>query len=157
MAKEFPHTQVIGIDLIDGPTTTLSIPPNCNFLKGDVNQGLSAHHGQYSFVHARLIGSGLKNFRNSLEDMQKCLKPGGVLLVTDADFDFYGPETETFSPPASEENPNGSWMTRIIAEFARAVGRFGGDLEGTAQAVDEGLWDSPLMDPETYAESLHTT
>lgn len=115
MAKEFPHTQVVGIDLVDCPTSPSRIPANCTFLKADINQGLSSHHEQYDMVHARLIGSGLRNFRASVEDMQKCLKPGGFLLLTDADFDFYGPDTESFYPAASEENPSGSWFTRIIA------------------------------------------
>lgn len=33
MAKEFPHAQVVGIDLIDAPATTSTIPSNCTFLK----------------------------------------------------------------------------------------------------------------------------
>jgi hypothetical protein len=33
MAKEFPHAEVVGIDLIDVPTTSSTIPSNCTFLK----------------------------------------------------------------------------------------------------------------------------
>jgi hypothetical protein len=103
--------------------------------------------------------------------MQKCLIPGGFLLLTDADFDFCtyvkssagiyrlvpqlkplftdGPDTQSYFPVGSDSNPTGSWFARIIAEFERAVSKFGGDLKGTAQALDEGLWDAPMMDPAT--------
>jgi hypothetical protein len=60
-----------------------------------------------------------------------------------------GPDMESYFPVGSEDNPSGSWFTRIIAEFGRAASKFGGDLKGTAQALDEGLWDSPMMDPAT--------
>jgi hypothetical protein len=60
-----------------------------------------------------------------------------------------GPDTESYFPVGSESNPGGSWFARIIAEFGRAASKFGGDLKGTAQALDEGLWDAPMMDPAT--------
>ncbi|CAG8687423.1 17068_t:CDS:2, partial [Acaulospora colombiana] len=126
------------------------IPANCHFKIGDINRGLDEYYDQYDFVHARLIGSGLRSYKASLEDMQKCLKPGGFLLCTDADFDFYVDEPNQYQPVATESNPNGSWLTRIIAEVFRAIGNFGGDLKGTAITIEEGLWDSPLIDPATY-------
>ncbi|PVF99502.1 S-adenosyl-L-methionine-dependent methyltransferase [Serendipita vermifera] len=149
MAKEFPHAQVTGIDLAPCPTDPARIPSNCHFKIGDINRGLEEYHNQYDFVHARLIGSGLRSYKASLEDMQKCLKPGGFLLCTDADFDFYVEEPDQYQPVATESNPNGSWLTRIIAEVFRAIGNFGGDLKGTAIAIENGLWDSPLIDPAT--------
>jgi hypothetical protein len=115
MAKEFPHAQVTGIDLVPCPTDPARIPSNCTFKIGDINRGLEEYHDQYDFVHARLIGSGLRSYKASLVDMQKCLKPGGFLLCTDADFDFYVDEPNRYQPVATESNPDGSWFARIVA------------------------------------------
>lgn len=65
-------------------------------------------------VNARLIGSGLRNFHQAKEDMEKCLKPGGIILIMDADFNFISQDPMVYLIPASDTNPNGSWVARIF-------------------------------------------
>src|SRR4051794_12434541 len=80
MAREFPHCDILGIDLAPVPIPAQGFPPNCRFEMADINQGLSRLHGQYDLVFARAIGLGLKNVRKTLVDMQECAKPGGLVV-----------------------------------------------------------------------------
>lgn len=56
MALEFPHAEVLGIDL--EPRQIREPPPNCKFPRYDINQGLSQYHGAYDLVHCRFAGQG---------------------------------------------------------------------------------------------------
>ena len=35
---------------------------------------------QFDVVHARVIASGLKNFKKCKEEIEMCLKPGGIMV-----------------------------------------------------------------------------
>ena len=35
---------------------------------------------QFDVVHARAIGSGLKDFKKCKEEIEMCLKPGGIMV-----------------------------------------------------------------------------
>jgi len=64
---------------------------------------------------ACIVGSGLKDFLKALSDVEKCLKPGGLVLVLDVDYDMLATTSFTYSrPPASELNPEGAWLVRIL-------------------------------------------
>jgi hypothetical protein len=59
MAREFPHAEVLGLDLGPGPAD--GTPPNCRFLAYDINSGLSQFHGMYDLIHCRFSGWGVWN------------------------------------------------------------------------------------------------
>ncbi|KIM19538.1 hypothetical protein M408DRAFT_334364 [Serendipita vermifera MAFF 305830] len=150
MAKEFPHCQILGIDLAPVPIDRISVPDNCRFELGDIAKGLGHLKGQYDFINARLIGSGLKNFRQTLQDAAECLKPGGIVVWSDADYDMYMEEQRVYMAFATDEDTSGSWFQRIIYEMRRgAVNSGKSDLYGMSEALDAGLWKEPLMDPVT--------
>jgi hypothetical protein len=48
-----------------------------------------------------------------MDEMEKCLVPGGMVVFIDVDHE-YDQDQITTLPAASEENPNGSWWQRII-------------------------------------------
>lgn len=48
-----------------------------------------------------------------MEEMEKCLVPGGMVCFIDVDHE-YDEDQKTTLPAASEENPDGSWWQRII-------------------------------------------
>jgi hypothetical protein len=60
MALEFPHVEVLGIDLRPGPTE--DTPPNCSFRVHDITAGLSQFHGMYDLIHCRFTAWTVWNF-----------------------------------------------------------------------------------------------
>jgi len=169
MAREFPEAQVVGVDLAPVPGEPDSHPPNCRFEVDDINLGLEHFEGQFDIVHIRLVGSGLKDFHKSMSDVEKCLKPGGLVLWVDIDYDLYSQKTFVYKPPVSELHPSGVWLQRPLygrwiariprpfihisranfPEMRRSVELGGIDIHTMEKAVDEGLWDHPMLDPET--------
>jgi hypothetical protein len=92
----------------------MDLPPNCRFEIDDVNNGLAHFRGQFDVVHARLIGSGLKDFRKTMQDVEEYLKPGGIVLWVDADYDVYTEDQSVYMPFATAEDNSGSWFGRIM-------------------------------------------
>jgi hypothetical protein len=57
MALEFPHAEVLGIDL--EPRLLKEPPSNCSFVRHDIDSGLSQYYGMYDLVHCRFAGHGV--------------------------------------------------------------------------------------------------
>jgi SAM-dependent methyltransferase len=138
MAREFPHCDVVGVDLAPVPIKEGLLPQNCHFEIDDINCGLDHFHNQFDLVHARLIGAGIHNFRKTVHDAVQCLKPGGMIVWSEPDYDFYCAEAVAsalrqrenvgeanasgsvdrtgmmWSRIGSETYPNGTWFGRII-------------------------------------------
>ena len=89
-----------------------NLPLNCRFEIDDVNLGLSHFAGRFDLVHARLISTGIKDFRNSIVEMENCLRPGGMIIWVDIDFDMYA-NGFSYRAFATDENPSGSWFQRF--------------------------------------------
>ncbi|PVG04451.1 S-adenosyl-L-methionine-dependent methyltransferase [Serendipita vermifera] len=150
MAERFPHCEVIGIDLAPVPIDADTVPSNCRFEIDDINLGLAHYQDHFDLVHARVISAGFKDFKKAKQDIERCLKPGGMVVWIDGDYHFSGEDPETYVPLASEVNPEGSWMARIIWEMRRCAVKVGrSDLFTMAEELQGGLWRDPLIDPET--------
>lgn len=59
MAHQYPHVQVLGIDLAPVTLDPSHIPPNCRFEVLDVNHGLERFEGQFDVIHCRCVGAGV--------------------------------------------------------------------------------------------------
>lgn len=59
MAKEFPHVEVVGVDLAPSPVDPDNIPANCRFEVADMNLDLSRFHDQFDIIHARCVAAGV--------------------------------------------------------------------------------------------------
>jgi len=72
-------------------------PPNLEFAEGDVYD-LPFPEASFDFVYARLVFMHLTQPRLALENILRVLKPGGRLLIEDADRDcmFFEPSTKRF-------------------------------------------------------------
>lgn len=55
MAHQFPHAQIVGIDIVSD--ILQSDVSNCRFEVGDISKGLSSFYGQFDFVHMRCVTS----------------------------------------------------------------------------------------------------
>ncbi|KAG8791092.1 hypothetical protein FRC16_000605 [Serendipita sp. 398] len=153
MAREFPHAAVTAVDLAPVPIDAASLPSNVQFEIDDVNKGLEHFKDMFDLVHIRLVGSGLQNFAKTMQDVEECLKPGGIALFMDVDYDMYSEDQRVYIPFALEDDDvecERSWFQRIVYEMRRGAMSSGkSDIYGMSKAMDEGLWEHPLMDPET--------
>jgi SAM-dependent methyltransferase len=114
IAKEFPHCEVVGVDLAPVPLEKMDLPPNCRFEIDDVNLGLTHFRGQFDVVHVRLVATGLKDFRKTMQDIEECLKPGGIVLWLEFDYDLCTGDQYVYMPFATAEEDSGSWFGRIL-------------------------------------------
>ncbi|PVF94107.1 S-adenosyl-L-methionine-dependent methyltransferase [Serendipita vermifera] len=155
MARRFPHALVLGVDLAPPPGDTEKFPPNLQFELDDINLGLSHFYDQYDVVHARCVIGGIMNMDETIVEFQKCVKPGGVLIVMDGDHLFESRERMARlkrmpgDPDASSVSEDGSYLRRIIVEACEAGEMTGSCITRSGELIDLGLWNYPLMDPDT--------
>jgi hypothetical protein len=114
MSKKFPHCDVMGIDLAPVPIEPDKIPPNCHFEVDDVTSGLTHLHGQLDFIWVRAISMGIKDARKTFNDVAQCLKPGGLVIWSEADYDFYSGFPIRYKPFFSDQDPSGSCFVRLL-------------------------------------------
>ncbi|MFF3975523.1 methyltransferase domain-containing protein [Streptomyces sp. NPDC001828] len=96
-----PQGYVLATDLDTGWLTGVTPSPNVEVRRHDVGQD-EAPAQTFDFVHARLVLVHVTDRARALRTMAGALRPGGVLLVEDADPalqpllcpDEYGPEQE---------------------------------------------------------------
>jgi hypothetical protein len=121
MARRFPHASVLGVDLAPPPVDTGGFPPNLQFEIDDINFGLSHFYDQYDVVHVRCVMGGIKDMDQSIVEFQKCLKPGGILLIIEGDMNLH--ETRDTAarlkklpedPDVSSVAEDGSWLRRMV-------------------------------------------
>jgi hypothetical protein len=122
MAHRFPSALVMGIHPIAPNMNHDSLPPNVRFEIDDINLSLSAHYDQYDLVHVRMMKSGIKNMAYTMEELQKCLSPGGIIIVIDMDYDLYHANGRTkvaiarMDDDSTEDGAtaDGSWLARLF-------------------------------------------
>ncbi|KAG8928682.1 hypothetical protein FRC00_001683 [Tulasnella sp. 408] len=83
MGKEFPHAEVVGLDLVPVKPSS-EAPPNCRFILGDCNTCLDdpSYESAYDMIQARCIVSGVIDYRKFIQHVWKSLRPGGVFFAT---------------------------------------------------------------------------
>lgn len=87
MAKEFPHANVVGFDLVPSAATlTERLPENCHLELKDLNGGMVEWQDQVDVLHARSIDGGVDDFDAFLYNCARCLRPNGVLLLVTGSF-----------------------------------------------------------------------
>ncbi|KIM25818.1 hypothetical protein M408DRAFT_330998 [Serendipita vermifera MAFF 305830] len=159
MATKFPHTSVLGVDLAPPPIDRTSLPPNLSLEIDDVNHGLGHFAGEFDLVHMRCVSGGITNIDQTLLDLQKCLRPGGVLLIVDGDPSLLSEDRKAIQlfkrlpgdggPEVTSVSEQGSWFQRLLWEACVACEILGASLTRADEVDDLGLWDAPLCDPET--------
>jgi SAM-dependent methyltransferase len=170
MAMKFPNCEVVGIDVAPIPIEPSAVPPNCQFEIDDIELGLTHFYGSCDLIHVRSLSMGLKNVRKALQDIQKCLRPGGLLIWIEPEFGLFLEDRMAYAPVASDACPNGSWTARYMfgmsplkvysdfygthawlrKEMMRASSSVGqADFSGMETTMDTGFWEEPLFDPAT--------
>ena len=101
IAKKYPQAKVIGFDRSDEllETAKLHREPNLAFAHGDL-YSLPYQDQCFDVVYARLVFMHLTNPVAAIAELQRVLRPGGTLLIEDADRDcmFFEPAPASFAP-----------------------------------------------------------
>jgi hypothetical protein len=110
MASVYTHIQVVAID--QASQLPEERPGNVDWRRHDVNLGLEEYHGQYDIVHVRCIGAGITSYRGLMEEASKCLKPGGLAIFIEGDFDLFDENQREILEPAGGTNPDGCYLQK---------------------------------------------
>lgn len=113
-ARRWPHASVLGIDLAPIPLEATAIPENCRFEIDDMTLGLMHYRNQFDLIHARFIVGGLKQFRRTMDEIHECLKPGGIVIWIDSDYEWFTPDMYVYRTLGSDVDPYGSWISRCV-------------------------------------------
>jgi len=126
MARQFPHCDVVGMDL--APANLSRDPPeNCRFECDDANLGLSHYTNSFDVVHIRCVGGGINDWKALVGEMERCLKPGGVLLTFGAaglmmyDESFEPITDLTIDGREGEDGRKFTWMNKYCEAMRTAV------------------------------------
>ncbi|KAG8761215.1 hypothetical protein FRC14_006264 [Serendipita sp. 396] len=148
-AVECSKVKVMAID--ETPQMREDLPSNVEFQQHDVNDGLELYYNSYDVVHVRCIGAGITSYRQLLTEVFKCLRPGGVAIFIEGDFDLLEEKQMYILEPASDSNPNGSWLQRWVQAVRKAqVHRCKlKDPDDSPETLDKGLWQFDLYESST--------
>ncbi|KAG8955734.1 hypothetical protein FRC04_007725 [Tulasnella sp. 424] len=138
MSKEFPHCDVVGMDLVEpkagesGP----SLPPNCRLEVGDANTycGLQPE-ASFDVIHKRAAEPGIRDFHGFLYDCARALRPGGVLLLASGSPQMYDRERNPF-PVTDEGEPGFTYAQRTFGAVYEASLK-----SGNRNGHHSFLWD----------------
>lgn len=98
MAEHFPNTHITAIDRSDELLANTNHRMNLNFQQADLYT-LLFPDGHFDFVYARLVFMHLTDPIKAIQSLKRVLKPGGRLLIEDADRDcmFFEPAPVSFA------------------------------------------------------------
>ncbi|KAJ1307327.1 hypothetical protein OPQ81_001433 [Rhizoctonia solani] len=135
MALEFPHVEVVGVDL--APNTSRPPPPNCRFEFDDFNLGIAAN--------------GVANFKEFINDMGLCLRPGGLILVVEGDLQLCSHLREPQEIAYGDGDSNKSWMARMLFEAFSTMKSRGSHVDANVNLYN-WLCQNPLFEAEDWAK-----
>lgn len=101
MAEHFPDAEVLGVDrsaeLLEMARGQAPALRNLSFERADLYD-LPFEDGRFDFVYARLVFMHLTDPLRALQSLRRVLRPGGRLLIEDADRDcmFFEPAPPSF-------------------------------------------------------------
>jgi len=128
MAKEFPHCEVVGVDL--APVQNGLTPPNCRIEVDDINLGLEHFYGAFNLVNARFITSGIKDYYGLVDHISKILRPGGLFLSMEAEFAVYDKD-KNYLLPHELGHPKYSWVANYCHRLGKAMRMRMGHIDAT--------------------------
>ncbi|KAG8821020.1 hypothetical protein FRC17_009945 [Serendipita sp. 399] len=104
----------------------------------------------------RLAYPQIRDHRRFMLEAERCLKPGGVIIVIVATY----LQTEDGDggpyPAFTQATPHGSWFQRILLVMEGGFRNQGNDMEIAEEIFREGLWDHNLLDKTTCRAALFT-
>jgi SAM-dependent methyltransferase len=79
MARQFPHANVVGMDLVAAPTPPTDQPENFVFVQGNIFDGLAFADATFDFVHQRLLilATPAERWPDVVRELARVTRPGG--------------------------------------------------------------------------------
>lgn len=156
MAREFPHVEVLGLDVPQAIEHWKGeYPKNARFEATNFQFAMPEKYlNRFDIIHLRFIASAFSQFQKSLEEIQDCLKPGGLLILVDSTGLIMGEDKVSVPRMRSSSNPNGSQLQRLFYEIRNANASLGLDEFAMRATLEEGLWDNTQLDECGAAEVL---
>ncbi|KIO32947.1 hypothetical protein M407DRAFT_90895 [Tulasnella calospora MUT 4182] len=121
MAKEFPHAEVVGLDLVPVNPSSQA-PPNCRFILGDCNTALDdpSYKSAFDMIQARCIVSGVHDYRKFIQHIWKALRPGGVFFVIEGRMGLLDEHRQQLKV-RDEGDPDYSWQHKLVSLVGEAM------------------------------------
>jgi SAM-dependent methyltransferase len=146
MAEQaLPDGHVFGVDIDDRwfPASEIA---GVECIKSDI-RAFDPGPESLDFIHARLFFMHLPDRADVLRQMMRWLRPGGWVVIADADI----------SIPARVTSPLGELWNELNGRFVRAVSKLGGDAT-IASRLDALFLDAGLVDvrADTHYSSMLT-
>ncbi|KIO17101.1 hypothetical protein M407DRAFT_246848 [Tulasnella calospora MUT 4182] len=141
MAREFPHAEVVGIDLAPPTLHSEGIPNNCRFEVDDANLDLSHYADCFNVVHMRSVAQGIRNYKDTIHRVAQTMRSGGVLLLSSGAYSFFDENRQPL-PVVGEGQPGWTACQALLTKVYE-LGRNGADLDAPSQ-WDKWLEASPF-------------
>ncbi|KAG8914448.1 hypothetical protein FRC01_004074, partial [Tulasnella sp. 417] len=110
MARQFPHAEVVGLDLVPPVLVTADeIPANCRFEVDDANLSLDHFENCFDLVHVRSSDTGLGDLKGWFYEIAKTLRPGGLLIMANGSIQKRGADLSPL-PLTEPGQPGFSWL-----------------------------------------------
>ncbi|KAJ7314407.1 S-adenosyl-L-methionine-dependent methyltransferase [Mycena albidolilacea] len=113
-AVQFPDAQIVAVDRAPPPEGIL--PPTVTFQLADLTKDLKFDAETFDIVHARSVLIHVANAESVLRRASRLVKPGGLLLIEEADVLSFG-------------NSGGSATRRFIGKVKEIQDSLGADVE----------------------------
>ncbi|OCH88758.1 S-adenosyl-L-methionine-dependent methyltransferase [Obba rivulosa] len=123
VARDFPHCSAVAVDLV--PMQVRNMPPNCRSEVDDINLGLQHFYGVYNVAHARLVCSGVRDYKGFIDHIARVLRPGGLIELTEFDFAAYNKHKVKIV--LNHKDANRCWIGRWMILAHEAVEQMGGE------------------------------
>ncbi|KAG8924777.1 hypothetical protein FRC02_010200 [Tulasnella sp. 418] len=149
MAMEFPHAEVVGLDLAPPTLKGINnIPANCRFEVDNVNLPLDHYESTFDLVHVRGVELGITDYNVLLYNIARTLKPGALLILIGGYPQLVDENFEPL-PVALEGQPRFTWIQRVFGEVYSAL------LARADNAVDsKQFWKKWLADNPNYEDAV---
>ncbi|KAJ8494525.1 hypothetical protein ONZ51_g2288 [Trametes cubensis] len=147
VARDFPHCSAVAVDLV--PMQDVNMPPNCRSEVDDINLGLQHFYGAFNVAHARLVASGIRDYKGLIDEMVQTLRPRGLIQLVEFDFRVYDVNKKPIMPSQlDEETP---WVARWMNMVNIAVEQRGGEPDA-ANHLHHWLSTHPNLEETVYRE-----
>ncbi|KAG8917454.1 hypothetical protein FRC02_003104, partial [Tulasnella sp. 418] len=113
MSLKFPHSEVIGLDIVPPILQTGNLPDNCRFEIDDCNLSFTHWVNTFDLIHVRSVDLGIHDFPSFLYNMAQIMKPGAILIVGAGLLRFLNENGQPY--PDVEEGEEGfSWLQKTF-------------------------------------------
>nr|WHF59452.1 global regulator LaeA [Ganoderma lucidum] len=147
IARDFPHCSAVAVDLV--PMQDINMPPNCRSEVDDINLGLQHFYGAFNVAHARLVSSGIRDYKGLIDEMVQTLRPRGLVEVVEFDFHMYDEHQQPILPNRLEEETPAiaRWMNFVNV----AIEQRGGEPDA-ANHLHQWMVTHPDLEEVAYRE-----